>query len=92
MNAFLSNYVKETFLARGHNRNLQLTIESLSKTQDAWRTIITPEEMKRLGLLRPLLQSTVMVENSNLFKNIINNNNAITLYLTSFKELLKLRN
>ncbi|XP_055602690.1 exocyst complex component 4 isoform X2 [Uranotaenia lowii] len=62
LNTFLANYVKDAYLARGHNRNLQLTIDSLSKTQDAWRTIITPEEMKRLGLARPLLQNTVLVE------------------------------
>uniref|UniRef100_A0A1Q3F4T8 Exocyst complex component Sec8 n=1 Tax=Culex tarsalis TaxID=7177 RepID=A0A1Q3F4T8_CULTA len=62
LNTFLANYVKDAYLARGHNRNLQLTIESLSKTQDAWRSIITPEEMKRLGLTRPLLQNTVLVE------------------------------
>lgn len=63
-NEFLSTHVKEVFLAKGHNRNLQLTIESLSKNHDAWRTIITPEEMKNMGLTRPLLQSTVLVENS----------------------------
>lgn len=59
---FLDNYIKDTFLTKGHNRNLQLTIESLSKNQDAWRTIISPEEIKALNLSRPLLQSTVMVE------------------------------
>uniref|UniRef100_A0A182VMC0 Exocyst complex component Sec8 n=1 Tax=Anopheles merus TaxID=30066 RepID=A0A182VMC0_ANOME len=63
LNTFLANYVKDAYLARGHNRNLQLTIESLSKAQDAWRTIISPEEMKRLGLTRPLLQNTLIVEN-----------------------------
>lgn len=63
-NEFLATHVKDVFLAKGHNRNLQLTIESLSKNHDAWRTIITPEEMKSMGLNRPLLQSTVLVENS----------------------------
>lgn len=61
---FLSTHVKDKFLAKGHNRNLQMTIETLSKNHDAWRTIITPEEMKHMGLNRPLLQSTVLVENS----------------------------
>lgn len=61
---FLSNHVKDKFLAKGHNRSLQMTIETLSKNHDAWRTIITPEEMKHMGLNRPLLQSTVLVENS----------------------------
>lgn len=39
-----------------------MTIESLSKNQDAWRSITNPEEMKSLNLVRPLLQSTVLVE------------------------------
>lgn len=63
-NEFLSTHVKDVFLAKGHNRNLQLTIETLSKNHDAWRAIITPEDMKSMGLNRPLLQSTVLVENS----------------------------
>lgn len=62
LHAFLSTHVRDTFLAKGHNRTLELTIESLSKNQDAWRTIITPEEMKAMGLSRPLLQSTVLFE------------------------------
>lgn len=63
LNNFLNDYVKDTYLARGHNSNLQATIETLSKAQDAWRSIISSEEMKHLNLNRPLLQSTVMVEN-----------------------------
>lgn len=73
LNVFLGNHVKETFLARGHNRSLQNTIDSLSKSHDAWKIIITPEEIKILGLTRPLLQSTVMVENKiRETKNLIN--------------------
>ncbi|XP_070492130.1 exocyst complex component 4 [Chironomus tepperi] len=60
---FLTTYVKESYLSRGHNRNLSMTIESLSKSQDAWKAIITPEDMKKLGLNRPLLQSCRVVEN-----------------------------
>lgn len=63
-NEFIDTHIKDVFLAKGHNRNLQLTIESLSKNHDAWRAIISPEEMKNMGLSRPLLQSTVLVENS----------------------------
>jgi exocyst complex component 4 len=60
---FLTTYVKESFLSRGHNRNLSMTIESLSKSQDAWKAIITADEMKKLSLNRPLLQSCRVVEN-----------------------------
>lgn len=63
LNDFLTTYVKESYLSRGHNRNLLMTIESLSKSQDAWKAIISPEEMKKLGLTRPLLQSCRVVEN-----------------------------
>lgn len=63
-NEFLGRHVKNVFLEKGHDRSLLQTIESLSKNHDAWRAIITPEEMKSLGLSRPLLQSTVIVENS----------------------------
>lgn len=72
-NEFLNTHIKDIFLAKGHNRSLQLTIESLAKNHDAWRAIISPEEMKTMGLTRPLLQSTVLVEQSELkiisFKN-----------------------
>lgn len=61
LNMFLANYVKESFLARGHNLSLQIAIDSLSKSHDAWRLIISPEEMKNLGMTRPLLQSTVEI-------------------------------
>lgn len=63
LNDFLTTYVKESYLSRGHNRSLAMTIESLSKSQDAWKAIIMPEEMKKLALTRPLLQSCRVVEN-----------------------------
>lgn len=63
LRTFLSTHIKEQFLAKGHNRTLQLTVEALSKNHDAWRAIISSEEIKTLGLTRPLLQSTVLFEN-----------------------------
>lgn len=82
---FVDNYIKDTFLSKGHNRNLQLTIESLSKNQDAWRAIITPEEMKALNLSRPLLQSTVMVE-----RRLVETKNLIEDLPCYSEELLKM--
>ncbi|EDW83911.1 uncharacterized protein Dwil_GK13863 [Drosophila willistoni] len=82
---FVDNYIKETFLSKGHNRNLQLTIESLSKNQDAWRTIISPEEMRALNLNRPLLQSTVMVE-----RRLVETKNLIQDLPCYSEELLKM--
>lgn len=67
LRAFLSTHIKEQFLAKGHNRTLQLTVEALSKNHDAWRAIISSEEIKALGLTRPLLQSTVLFENRKSF-------------------------
>lgn len=63
-NEFLNTHIREIFLNKGHKRNLELIIESLAKNHDAWRAIISPEEMKSMGLSRPLLQSTVLVEQS----------------------------
>lgn len=62
LRSFIESYVRDTFLAKGHSRTLELTIDGLAKNHDAWRTIITPDEMKSLGLSRPLLQSTVLFE------------------------------
>uniref|UniRef100_A0A1B0GEB5 Exocyst complex component Sec8 n=1 Tax=Glossina morsitans morsitans TaxID=37546 RepID=A0A1B0GEB5_GLOMM len=59
---FIDNYIKETFLSKGHNSNLQVCIDTLSKNQEVWRAIISTEEMKELGLTRPVLQSTARVE------------------------------
>lgn len=67
LRTFLSSHIKEQFLAKGHNRTLQLTVEALSKNHDAWRAIISSEEIKALGLTRPLLQSTVLFENRKSF-------------------------
>lgn len=67
LRTFVSAHIKEQFLAKGHNRTLQLTIEALSKNHDAWRAIISSEEIKALGLTRPLLQSTVLFENRKSF-------------------------
>lgn len=62
LNDFVTTYVRESYLSRGHNRSLAMTIESLSKSQDAWKAIISVDEMKKLGLTRPLLQSCRVVE------------------------------
>ncbi|XP_021936020.1 exocyst complex component 4 isoform X2 [Zootermopsis nevadensis] len=61
LNAFLSDYIKEVFLGR-HHMMVAASIESATKSLDAWRTTTSPELMSDLGLSRPLLQSTVMVE------------------------------
>lgn len=70
LSQFLAKHVKESFLEKGHNRNLQTTLDQLTKTQDAWKAIVSPEEIKRLGLNKPLLQSTVLVETSKSLKEI----------------------
>lgn len=66
-NEFLNTHIKDVFLNKGHKRTLEMIIESLAKNHDAWRAIISPEEMKSMGLSRPLLQSTVLVEQSECF-------------------------
>ncbi|XP_069698515.1 exocyst complex component 4 isoform X1 [Periplaneta americana] len=61
LNAFLADYVKEVFLGR-HHMMVAASIESATKSVDAWRATTSPELMRGLGLSRPLLQSTVTVE------------------------------
>lgn len=55
LNAFLSDYIKEVFLGR-HHMMVAASIESATKSLDAWRTTTSPELMSDLGLSRPLLQ------------------------------------
>lgn len=55
LNAFLSDYIKEVFLGR-HHVMVAASIESTTKSLDAWRTTTSPELMSDLGLSRPLLQ------------------------------------
>lgn len=62
LHEFIDNYIRGTFLMKGYNRNLQNTLETLSKRPDMWRTIISPDEQKQLQLARPILQSTGAME------------------------------
>ena len=55
LNAFLSDYIKEGFLGR-HHMMVAASIESATKSVDAWRATTSPEVMRGLGLSRPLLQ------------------------------------
>ncbi|CAG2059751.1 unnamed protein product, partial [Timema podura] len=61
LNAFLADYVKEVFLGR-HHVLVASSIETATKSTDAWRATTNPELMRSLGVNRPLLQSTVTVE------------------------------
>lgn len=62
LHQFLKRTVRDSFLEKGHNRSLQLTLDQLTKSQDAWKTIVNADEVKRLGMNKPLLQSTLLVE------------------------------
>lgn len=61
LNAFLSDYIKEVFLGR-YQSKMASTIEMVTKSPEAWRGIITPEQMRELRRTRPLLLSTVAVD------------------------------
>ena len=52
---FLADYVKEVYLGR-HHVLVATTIETATKSPDAWRATTSPELMRDLGLNRPLLQ------------------------------------
>jgi hypothetical protein len=55
LNAFLADYIKEVFLGR-HHMMVAASIESATKSVDAWRAVTNPELMRGLGVSRPLLQ------------------------------------
>ncbi|XP_049784437.1 exocyst complex component 4 isoform X1 [Schistocerca cancellata] len=61
LKAFLADYVKEVFLGR-HHVTVAGKIEFATKAPDAWRAMTNPDTVKNLRLPRPLLQSTVIVE------------------------------
>ncbi|XP_015592198.1 exocyst complex component 4 isoform X2 [Cephus cinctus] len=61
LNAFIADYVKEVYLGR-HHVLVATTIDAATKSPEAWRATTSPELMKEIGLTRPLLQSTVKVE------------------------------
>ncbi|OXU21806.1 hypothetical protein TSAR_005060 [Trichomalopsis sarcophagae] len=61
LNNFLADYVKEVYLGR-HHVLVATTIDAATKSPDAWRATTSPESMRDLGLSRPLLQSTVKVQ------------------------------
>lgn len=55
LNAFVSDYIKDTFVRRNHVR-MVAKVESATKCQDAWKIPISPERAAELTLSRPLLQ------------------------------------
>ncbi|XP_012280945.1 exocyst complex component 4 [Orussus abietinus] len=61
LSCFLADYVKEVYLGR-HHVLVATTIDAATKNSDAWRATTSSEVMKELGLSRPLLQSTVKVQ------------------------------
>lgn len=63
LNTFVNDYVKDVFIGREQSRIL-LKIETATKSSDAWRAATTQQVATEMGLLRPLLQSTVQVSDS----------------------------
>ncbi|XP_033211207.1 exocyst complex component 4 isoform X2 [Belonocnema kinseyi] len=61
LNIFITDYVKEMYLAR-HHIHVATTIDTATRSPDAWSAVTAPEVMRSLGVTRPLLQSTVKVQ------------------------------
>ncbi|XP_075221866.1 exocyst complex component secretory 8 [Lycorma delicatula] len=61
LNAFVYNYVKDMFVRRQHIMMME-KVEAATKCADAWRAATSSEACAALGLPKPLLQSTVIVE------------------------------
>ncbi|CAH1408099.1 unnamed protein product [Nezara viridula] len=63
LNTFVNDYVKDAFIGREHTR-ISMKIETATKSTNAWRAPITPNEVSQVGLLKPILQSTYQVSNA----------------------------
>lgn len=61
LNSFIADYVKEMYLAR-HHVQVATAIDAAIRNPSAWSAMTSPEQMRSIGLTRPLLQSTVKVE------------------------------
>ncbi|KAL7287624.1 hypothetical protein TKK_0018269 [Trichogramma kaykai] len=61
LRSYLADYVKEVYLGR-HHVLVATTIDTATKSPDAWRAVTSPEVTKELGLARPLLQNMVKVQ------------------------------
>lgn len=60
---FINDYVKDVFIGR-ENSKILLKIEGATKSTNAWRTTISPNDVQTLGLARPILQSTFQVNDA----------------------------
>uniref|UniRef100_A0A8C5ETH0 Exocyst complex component Sec8 n=1 Tax=Gouania willdenowi TaxID=441366 RepID=A0A8C5ETH0_GOUWI len=63
LRAFLTYYINDLFLNQVRTE-INKEIESVSKTADPLKILASADTMKLLGVQRPLLQSTVVVEKS----------------------------
>ncbi|RZF42554.1 hypothetical protein LSTR_LSTR016940 [Laodelphax striatellus] len=61
LNAFIYGYVKEVFVKRQY-RAMAARMEAATKCADAWRAATSTEVTAARGLSKPLLQSTVCME------------------------------
>ena len=61
--AFLMDYIKDVFLGQIHV-DISNSLNSASRSLDAWKSVVDSDELRRLGVSRPLLASTVSVKAS----------------------------
>nr|CAD7589281.1 unnamed protein product [Timema genevievae] len=82
LNAFLADYVKEVFLGR-HHVLVASSIETATKSTDAWRATTNPELMRSLGVNRPLLQEKPPPVHLTEIRTSISPSSAVKLNTTS---------
>lgn len=93
LNAFLSDYIKDTFIRRQHAK-LGAKVETATKCQEAWKVPITPEQATELALPRPLLQVSVNIQSSPLQRRsvscstVISSENTTQTYIQRFNNLV----
>lgn len=85
LRAFLTYYINDLFLNQVRNE-INKDIEAVSKVADPLKILASADTMKVLGVQRPLLQSTVVVEKS--IQDLMNLMQDLSAYCNQFLEMV----
>uniref|UniRef100_A0A674NR99 Exocyst complex component Sec8 n=1 Tax=Takifugu rubripes TaxID=31033 RepID=A0A674NR99_TAKRU len=85
LRAFLTYYINDLFLNQVRNE-INKDIEAVSKAADPLKILAGADTMKVLGVQRPLLQSTVVVEKS--IQDLMNLMQDLSTYSNQFLEMV----
>ncbi|XP_039617296.1 exocyst complex component 4 isoform X2 [Polypterus senegalus] len=85
LRTFLTYYISDFFLNQVRVE-INKEIEAVTKVSDPLKILASPDTMKVLGVQRPLLQSTVVVEKS--IQDLMNLMHSLSAYSNQFLEMV----